>query len=85
MNESEYITDVSPSETSLPDYQSAQDTPAVSEVTEVTDSTTGSTSLNYDMEHIQHNTDGIFMMTCGIFFVLVIMGISKLFGGFFSM
>lgn len=43
------------------------------------------TSVVVDFEHIQHNTDGILLMTTGIFFLLVIYLVGKLFGGFLSM
>lgn len=63
-------------------------------VTAITDSetlvTTTETSetiscADCDLSHIQHNTDGIFLMTSGIFFLLVIYFISKFLGNFFSM
>lgn len=49
--------------------------------------TTVETSVpdDYDFAHIQQNTYGIFLMTTGIFFLLVIYLISKLLGNFFSM
>lgn len=100
MNESEYFTDVPSSEESLSEYQiegyfetdNEVVTEAVTEVsselvTEVSSETTITTSesLPYDMVHIQQNTDGIFLCTAGIFFLMVIWGISKFVGGFFSM
>lgn len=47
--------------------------------------TTTETSISVDYEHIQHNTDGILLMTTGIFFLLVIYFVGKLLGGFLSM
>lgn len=44
-----------------------------------------SVSADYDFSHIQHNTDGILLMTSGIFFLLVIYLIGKFLGNFFSM
>ena len=44
-----------------------------------------SVTVDYDMKHIQHNTDGILLMTTGIFFLLVIYLVGKLLGGFLSM
>lgn len=44
-----------------------------------------SVSADYDFSHIQQNTDGIFLMTSGIFFLLVIYLIGKLLGNFLSM
>ena len=44
-----------------------------------------SASTDYDLFHIQQNTDGIFLMTSGIFFLLVIYLIGKFLGNFFSM
>lgn len=56
-------------------------------VTEVTAETAMSTSesLEYDMLHIQHNTDGILLFTGGIFFLMVMCVIGKFIGGLFSM
>lgn len=44
-----------------------------------------SVSADYDFNHIQQNTDGILLMTSGIFFLLVIYLIAKLLGNFLSM
>lgn len=44
-----------------------------------------SVSVDYDFNHIQQNTDGILLMTSGIFFLLVIYLIGKFIGNFFSM
>ena len=44
-----------------------------------------SVSADYDFAHIQQNTDGILLMTSGIFFLLVIYLISKFLGNFLSM
>ena len=76
MNENEYIV------------TTAQDYP-VSEVTSSSETqvTTVETSVSadYDFTHIQQNTDGILLMTSGIFFLLVIYLIAKLLGNFLSM
>ena len=76
MSENEYIV------TTEQDYP-------VSSVTETfeTSVTTVETSVSadYDFTHIQQNTDGILLMTAGIFFLLVIYLISKLLGNFLSM
>ena len=65
-----------------------QDYP-VSEITSdiETSVTTAETSVSsdYDFTHIQQNTDGILLMTSGIFFLLVIYLIGKLLGNFLSM
>ena len=76
MNESEYI------------ITSVQDYPVSETVTDVETSVTTvetSASADYDFSHIQQNTDGILLMTSGIFFLLVIYLIAKLFGNFLSM
>ena len=59
----------------------------IAETTEapITSSEITETSITVDYEHIQHNTDGILLMTTGIFFLLVIYLLGKLFGGFLSM
>ena len=44
-----------------------------------------SASADYDFYHIQQNTDGILLMTSGIFFLLVIYFVGKFLGNFFSM
>lgn len=44
-----------------------------------------SVSSDYDFTHIQQNTDGILLMTSGIFFLLVIYLIGKFLGNFLSM
>lgn len=90
MNETEYISDVSTSETSLSDFQFSENSTSVTEIIEteissvVTD-ISSFTSADYDIYHIQQNTDGILLMTTGIFFLLVIAGISKIVGHFLSM
>ena len=75
-NETEYIV------TTEQDYP-------VSEVTSASETplTTVETSFSsdYDFTHIQQNTDGILLMTSGIFFLLVIYLISKFLGNFLSM
>ena len=76
MNENEYIV-------------TTEQANPVSEIatvveTSVTTSET-SVSVDYDFNHIQQNTDGILLMTSGIFFLLVIYFVSKLLGNFFSM
>ena len=95
MNETEYISDVSSFETSLSYNQIEKYSPPVTEVIEVDVSsitdvtefteTTPITSADYDIYHIQQNTDGILLMSTGIFFLLVIAGISKIVGHFLSM
>lgn len=76
MNESEYI------------FTTEQDYP-VSEVTSAVETsvTTAESSVSayYDFSHIQQNTDGILLMTSGIFFLLVIYFVCKFLGNFFSM
>lgn len=52
--------------------------------TSVTSSET-SVSADYDFNHIQQNTDGILLMTSGIFFLLVIYFVGKFLGNFLSM
>lgn len=65
-----------------------QDYP-VSEITSDIETavTTAETSVSseYDFSHIQNNTDGILLMTSGIFFLLVIYLIGKFLGNFLSM
>ena len=76
MNESEYI------------ITSVQDYPVSETVTDVETSVTTvetSVSTDYDFTHIQQNTDGILLMTSGIFFLLVIYLIGKFLGNFLSM
>lgn len=53
--------------------------------TSITTSEITETSVTVDFEHIQHNTDGILLMTTGIFFLLVIYFVGKLLGGFLNM
>lgn len=80
MSENEYI------------FTTEQDYP-VSEVTSdietsvTTAETTAETSVSadYDFTHIQQNTDGILLMTSGIFFLLVIYFVGKFLGNFLSM
>lgn len=65
-----------------------QDYPVSETVTDVeTSVTTAETSVSadYDFNHIQQNTDGILLMTSGIFFLLVIYLIGKFLGNFLSM
>lgn len=75
-NENEYIV------TTKQDYP-------VSAVTETIETTVTvaetSVSADYDFSHIQQNTDGILLMTSGIFFLLVIYFVGKFLGNFFSM
>lgn len=85
MNETEHITDFSTVQTSLPDNQLAEDIETVTELTETSLVTSISTPPEYDLKHIQNNTDGILLMTTGTFFLFVIVVLSKLFGGFLSM
>lgn len=76
INENEYIV------TTAQDYP----VPAVTETIETTVTTVEtSASADYDFSHIQQNTDGILLMTSGIFFLLVIYLIGKFLGNFFSM
>ena len=74
--ENEYIV------TTVQDY-SVSETAADVE-TSVTSAET-SVSSDYDFTHIQQNTDGILLMTSGIFFLLVIYLIAKFLGNFLSM
>lgn len=76
MNESEYIV------TTVQDYPVSETVTDFE--TAVTTSET-SVSSDYDFTHIQQNTDGILLMTSGIFFLLVIYLISKFLGNFLSM
>ena len=76
MNENEFI------------FTTEQDYP-VSSVTEIVETsvTTSETSVSadYDFTHIQQNSDGILLMTSGIFFLLVMHLIGKFLGNFLSM
>lgn len=75
-NENEYIV------TTSQDYP----VPAVTETIETTVTTVEtSASADYDFSHIKQNSDGILLMTSGIFFLLVIYLIGKFLGNFFSM
>lgn len=75
-NENEYIV------TTEQDYS----VPAFTEIIETTvTSSETSSSADYDFTHIQQNTDGILLMTSGIFFLLVIYLIGKFLGNFLSM
>lgn len=95
MNEIEYISDISTTQTFVSDYQASDNSSSTTEVIEtefssITDTvefteTTPVSSVNYDIYHIQQNTDGILLMVTGIFFLLVIAGISKIVGHFLSM
>lgn len=65
-----------------------QDYPVSETVTDAETSVTTfetSVSADYDFSHIQQNTDGILLMTSGIFFLLVIYFVGKFLGNFFSM
>lgn len=76
MNENEYIV------------TTEQDYPVSEVVTDIETSVTTvetSVSADYDFTHIQQNTDGILLMTTGIFFLLVIYFVGKLLGNFLSM
>lgn len=76
MNENEYIV------------TTVQDNPVSETVTAAETSVTTvetSASADYDFTHIQQNTDGILLMTAGIFFLLVIYFVGKFLGNFFSM
>lgn len=76
MNENEYV------------FTTVQDNLVSETVTDVETSVTAaetSVSVDYDFNHIQQNTDGILLMTSGIFFLLVIYLIAKLLGNFLSM
>ena len=62
--------------------------PVSETVTDIETSVTAaetSVSADYDLFHIQQNTDGILLMTSGIFFLLVIYFVGKFLGRFFSM
>lgn len=76
MNENEYIV------TTEQDYSVSEVTSDIE--TSVT-ATETSVSADYDFTHIQQNTDGILLMTSGIFFLLVIYFVGKFLGNFFSM
>lgn len=69
-------------------FTTVQDNPVSEIVTDVETSLTTvetSVSADYDFSHIQQNTDGILLMTSGIFFLLVIYFVGKFLGNFFSM
>lgn len=76
MNENEYIF------TTVQDYPVSEIT---SDIETTVTSVETSVSADYDFTHIQHNTDGILLMTSGIFFLLVIYLIAKFLGNFLSM
>lgn len=63
------VTVVTDSETPITTYETSETT----------------TCADCELSRIQHNTDGIFLMTSGIFFLLVIYFIGKFLGNFFSM
>lgn len=99
MNESQYLDYLEASETSVFEdsvesdtktvteviYDVADSSGTVSEVTNVSE-TSAYTSTDYDhMEVVENNTNGILLMTSGIFFLLLIALIAKIFGGYFSM
>lgn len=100
MNESQYLDDVETSETSVFEDSAQSDIEAVTEVnvdssdsfssvSEVTDvsETSVYTSVT-DYNHllvVENNTNGILLMSSGIFFLLLIALIAKIFGGYFSM
>lgn len=99
MNESQYLDDVETSETSVFEDSVESDTEAVTEVNYVITDSIGSvsevtsvsetcvyTSSDYDsLAVVENNTNGILLMTTGIFFLLLIALIAKIFGGYFSM
>lgn len=100
MNESEYITDLETSETSLSEdtvesdieavtevnVDSSYGSASVSEVSEVSETTYVTTVSDYNhMLVLENNTSGILLMTTAIFFLLLIALIAKIFGGYFSM
>lgn len=75
-NENEYI------------FTTSQDNPVSETVTDAETSVTTaetSVSVDYDFNHIQQNTDGILLVTSGIFFLLVIYFVGKFLGNFLSM
>lgn len=76
MNEIEYIS------TTEQNHPVSEITSAI-ETSVITAET--SVSSDYDFTHIQQNTDGILLMTSGIFFLLVIYLIGKFLGNFLSM
>ena len=80
MNENEYIF-TTVQDYPVPEVTSASETP----VTTAETSIETSVSADYDFSHIQQNTDGILLMTSGIFFLLVIYFVCKFLGNFFSM
>ena len=80
MNENEYIF-TTEQDYPVPEVTSDSETP----VTTAETSVETSVSADYDFSHIQQNTDGILLMTSGIFFLLVIYLIGKLLGNFLSM
>ena len=82
-DESEYII-TTEQDNPLSEDTSDIETPVTTSETSVTTFET-SVSADYDFSHIQQNTDGILLLTAGIFFLLVIYFIGKLLGDFFSM
>lgn len=68
----------------LPEITTYSEASLTASETSVTTAET-SVSVDYDFTHIQQNTDGIFLMTSGIFFLLVIYLIGKFLGNFLSM
>jgi len=99
MNESEYITYMESSETSVSEYTVESDSPPVTEIIDTgtsdvsTFSEVSETSQTYittvsDVDNlavIANNTSGILLMVTALFFAVVIAFIAKLFGGYFSM
>ena len=82
-NESEYII-TTEQDNSVSEVASDIETPVTTSETSVTAFET-SVSADYDFTHMQQNTDGILLMTSGIFFLLVIYFVGKFIGNFFSM
>ena len=83
MNEVEYII-TTEQDNPVSEVASDIETPVTTSETSVTAFET-SVSADYDFIHIQQNTDGILLLTAGIFFLLVIYFIGKFLGNFFSM
>lgn len=100
MNESQYLDDVETFETSVfedsteSDIETvteinadSSDSPSpVSEVTDVSETSVYTSVTDYNhLLVVENNTNGILLMSTGIFFLLLIALIAKIFGGYFSM
>lgn len=100
MNETEYLVDMETAETSVFQDTVESDIEAVTEINDSGVSTPGpfsevstvsetsyvTTASDYDhLLVLENNTSGTLLMTTGIFFLLLIALIAKIFGGYLSM